>query len=127
MRAAFCSGVMISAFRSVLALRRHRRCFCLSAVTLLVFAVSGRASLVDVTAPTTSWTIIRYGAAPSNDPFVDQQTGSAEVDIVGNALHPSVYTMFGDANTPSLIDGTLRSASGSELMSRPRGLRRRCS
>lgn len=74
----------------------------------LLGTVAGvQASLVDVTAPTTSWTVIRYGGSPSTDPIVDQQTGSAEGDIVGNLLHPSVYTMFGDANTPSLTDGTL--------------------
>jgi hypothetical protein len=60
-----------------------------------------------VTAPTTGWKVIRYGSNPSSDPGVDQQTGSAEGDIVGNSLNPSVYTMFGDANTPSLTDGHL--------------------
>ena len=41
------------------------------------------------------------------DPSRDQQTGSAEGDIVGNAANPSVYTTFGNGNTPSLTDGTL--------------------
>ena len=55
---------------------------------------------------TTGWTPIQY-AASNPDPSNDQQTGSSEGDIVGNALHPSVYTTFGDGNTPSLTDGTL--------------------
>ena len=79
----------------------------LLATALTCTAGTAVASVVDVNAPTTSWTVIRYGGSPSSDPFVDQQTGSAEGDIVGNSLHPSVYTMFGDANTPSTTDGTL--------------------
>jgi hypothetical protein len=75
---------------------------------VVVCATQLNASTVDVTAPTTSWTIIKYGGSNSNDPFVDQQTGSAEGDIVGNQLHPSVYTMFGDNNTTANhTDGTL--------------------
>lgn len=78
--------------------------FC--AVVLPVARLS--ASLVDVTAPTTSWTIVKYGGSNSSDPIVDQQTGSAEGDIVGNQSHPSVYTMFGDGNTPTNhTDGTI--------------------
>ena len=68
---------------------------------------TARASIVDVSSPTTSWTGIRYGGANGFDPVVDQQTGSAEGDIVGNAQHASVYTSFGDANTPSKTDGDL--------------------
>jgi hypothetical protein len=71
---------------------------------MLGSAASG--SVVDVTAPTTSWTPIQY-ASSTPDPSNDQQTGSSEGDIVGNAAHPSAYTMFGDGNTPSPTDGTL--------------------
>ena len=69
-----------------------------------VFSLSA-GSTVDVTAPTSGWTAILY---PNNspDPSNDQQTGTSEGDIVGNALHPSVYTAFGDAGTPSLTDGS---------------------
>jgi hypothetical protein len=63
-------------------------------------------SVVDITSPTTGWTPIQY-SNNNPDPSSDQQTGSAEGDIVGNASHPSVYTTFGDGNTPSLTDGTL--------------------
>lgn len=65
------------------------------------------ASLVDVTSPTTGWTPIRYGSSNGYDPTIDQQTGSAEGDLVGNATHASVYTYFGDGNTPSTTDGSL--------------------
>jgi hypothetical protein len=64
------------------------------------------ASVVDLTSPTTDWTPILYSSS-NPDPANDQQTGSSEGDIVGNAAHPSAYTTFGDANTPSLTDGTL--------------------
>jgi hypothetical protein len=61
---------------------------------------------VDVTSPTTDWTVITYGSNHP-DPSNDQQTGSGEGDIVGNVDHPSAYLAFGDAGTPSLTDGTL--------------------
>ena len=69
-------------------------------------ALPAHATIVDLSAPTTSWTPIIY-SNNNPDPSNDQQTGSTEGDIVGNALHASVYTMFGDAGTPSLTDGTL--------------------
>jgi hypothetical protein len=72
----------------------------------LASALPAAATIVDLTAPTTSWTPIQY-SNNNPDPSNDQQTGSSEGDIVGNALHPSAYTMFGDAGTPSLTDGTL--------------------
>ena len=56
--------------------------------------------------PTTDWTVIRYGNN-NPDPSNDQQTGSSEGDIVGNLLHASAYMAFGDAGTPSLVDGTM--------------------
>lgn len=61
---------------------------------------------VDVTSPTTGWTPITYGSN-NPDPSSDQQTGSSEGDIVGNLAHPSAYSAFGDAGTPSLTDGTM--------------------
>jgi hypothetical protein len=78
----------------------------LLAVGLAAAAFPAEATLVDLAAPTTDWTPIIY-SNNNPDPSNDQQTGSSEGDIVGNALHPSVYTMFGDAGTPSLTDGTL--------------------
>ena len=73
---------------------------------MTAIALPARAGVVDLAAPTTDWTPILY-SNNNPDPSNDQQTGSTEGDIVGNALHPSVYTMFGDGGTPSLTDGTL--------------------
>lgn len=81
----------------------------LAAVILtIVFPLARPASatVVDLAAPTTSWTPIIY-SNNNPDPSNDQQTGASEGDIVGNAQHPSAYMMFGDAGTPSLTDGTL--------------------
>lgn len=64
------------------------------------------AALVDITSPSTTWTPVLY-ANNNPDPTRDQQTGSAEGDIVGNAANPSVFTTFGNGDTPSLTDGTL--------------------
>jgi hypothetical protein len=66
-----------------------------------------RASMVNVNSSTSEWTAIRYGGNAGFDVAVDQQTGSAEGDIVGNAQHGSVYTYFGDGNPLSLTDGDL--------------------
>jgi hypothetical protein len=78
----------------------------LLAVGIAAICVPASASVVDLAAPTTDWTPILY-SSNNPDPSNDQQTGSTEGDIVGNALHPSAYTMFGDGGTPSLTDGTL--------------------
>ena len=75
-------------------------------IVLLTSALSATATIVDLSSPTDGWTPIRY-SNNNPDPSNDQQTGSSEGDIVGNALHPSAYTIFGDAGTPSTTDGTL--------------------
>src|SRR5215217_7221263 len=81
--------------------------FCATVLASVVATASpANGSIVDVTSPTTSWTAILYGNN-NPDPSNDQQTGSSEGDIVGNLNHPSVYTAFGDGNTPSLTDGVL--------------------
>ena len=78
----------------------------LVAIVLLTSSFSATASVVDLTGPTTDWTPILY-SSNNPDPSNDQQTGSSEGDIVGNALHPSAYTIFENGGTPSLTDGTL--------------------
>src|SRR5947209_4041180 len=75
-------------------------------VAALALAPAAAASVVDVTAPTTSWTPVQYSNS-TPDPSNDQQTGSSEGDVVGNGSHPSFYTMFGDAGTPSTTDGEI--------------------
>lgn len=79
----------------------------LALFALVGYAQSARASLVDVASSTVGWTGIRYGGNNGYDPIIDQQTGSAEGDIVGNAQNASVYTFFADRNTPSKTDGDL--------------------
>jgi hypothetical protein len=87
----------------VLSVLRQLGC---AALVVFIFTQSLRASVVDVTSPTTSWTAVQYSNS-TPDPSSDQQTGSSEGDIVGNSLHPSFYTTFGDAGTLSLTDGTI--------------------
>src|SRR5205085_1730403 len=78
----------------------------LVAIALLTPALPATATIVDLSSNTDGWTPIRY-SNNNPDPSNDQQTGSSEGDIVGNALHPSAYTIFGDGGTPSTTDGTL--------------------
>src|SRR5438067_11219009 len=78
----------------------------LAAIALLTPALPATATIVDLSSNTDGWTPIRY-SNNNPDPSNDQQTGSSEGDIVGNALHPSAYTIFGDGGTPSTTDGTL--------------------
>ena len=78
----------------------------LLALGIAATALPASASVVDLTGPTTAWTPIQY-SNNNPDPSNDQQTGSSEGDIVGNALHPSVYGIFENGGTPSLTDGTL--------------------
>ena len=85
---------------------KQRRIPALAAACIAVLCSSANGALVDINSPSTTWTPVLY-ANNNPDPSKDQQTGSAEGDIVGNALNPSVYTTFGNANTPSLTDGTL--------------------
>jgi hypothetical protein len=81
--------------------------FLLGIVGFAVISFEANASLVNISSSTSQWTAIRYGGNNGYDPTIDQQTGSAEGDIVGNAQHGSVYTYFGDRNTLSLTDGDL--------------------
>ena len=63
---------------------------------------------MDPASPATVWKAVTYpvsGVVP--DPSSDQQTGSEEGDIVGNASQSALYTQFDNAGTPSTTDGTL--------------------
>ena len=44
--------------------------------------------------PTTFWVPLAYGNANSPDAARDQQTGSGEVDLVGDLSHPSFYMNY---------------------------------
>jgi hypothetical protein len=50
----------------------------------------------DPNSDTTSWVPILYGSGNVPDPSADQQTGSAESDIVGNLSEPSLYMQLAD-------------------------------
>ncbi|MDH5307820.1 MAG: hypothetical protein OEW02_11615, partial [Myxococcales bacterium] len=78
-----------------------------SLLLLLHLAAGGAAALpIDPTSSTSVWDAIIYPAS-TPDPTGDQGTGDREGDIVGDALHAALYTLFDDAGTPSLTDGTL--------------------
>jgi hypothetical protein len=48
----------------------------------------------DPNSPTSLWVPILYGNNNYPDPSADQQTGSAESDIVGNLSQPSLYMQY---------------------------------
>lgn len=48
--------------------------------------------------PTTQWVPILYGNSNFPDPSADQQTGSAESDIVGNLSQPSLYMQYNNGS-----------------------------
>jgi hypothetical protein len=56
--------------------------------------------------PSTQWVPLLYGNTVP-DPSADQQTGSSESDIVGNAAHPSLYMKYNDGGTPGPTNGFL--------------------
>jgi len=57
--------------------------------------------------PTTQWVPILYGNNNFPDPSSDQQTGSSESDIVGNAAHPPLYMRYSDGGFGSPTSGYL--------------------
>jgi hypothetical protein len=73
-------------------------------IGLLALCGMAQAALV-IGSPTTNWNPISYGSNIP-DPSSDQQTGQADVDLVGNATHASFYTQFDGAGTTNLNDGT---------------------
>ncbi|WAC20578.1 hypothetical protein OVA24_04195 [Luteolibacter sp. SL250] len=76
---------------------------------LSVFLASPMSVLaaISVSGPTTGWLAVQYADAPSADASGDQQKGSAEGDIVGDAANPSFYTAFDDGGTVSLADDVI--------------------
>lgn len=73
-------------------------------MAMVMLCGMAQAALV-VGSSTTNWNPISYGPNIP-DPSTDQQTGQADVDLVGNATHASFYTQFDGAGTNSLTDGT---------------------
>lgn len=85
--------------------------FRLAAVVGLLAAavatpLSARGAPIIPDSSTDLWTAISYPTLLP-DFSDDQQTGITEADVVGDGLNPAFYTLFDDAGTPSLTDGTL--------------------
>ena len=77
------------------------------AALILAVASSQAFGAITITSPTVNWTAILYTNPAQADPGKDLQTGGIDGDIVGDANHPSLYTIFDDAGTPSLTDGDI--------------------
>jgi hypothetical protein len=77
----------------------QRRHLVLRTCILATLLLPGLAHGLAIGGLTSEWVAIEYpGANP--DPFVDQQTGHAEADIVGTTNAPAIYTQFDDNGTP---------------------------
>lgn len=84
-----------------------RNTFLPLSVALAAFA-SPASAAISITSATSLWTAITYADPNAADPSLDQQTGTVEGDIVGNAAHPSLYTIFDDGGTPGVLtDGEI--------------------
>ena len=76
-------------------------------MALAAFANPASAA-ISITSSTALWTAITYANPNAADPSNDQQTGTVEGDIVGNATHASLYTTFDDGGTAgNLTDGEI--------------------
>lgn len=51
------------------------------------------------------WVAVMYG--PTKDPAGDSQAGAADTDIVGDAIHGSLYTAYDDNGTASTADDSV--------------------
>jgi hypothetical protein len=60
-----------------------------------------------VSAQNSLWKVVQSGGAPMTDFNQDQQTGTTEGDLVGNATNPLLYGFFDPGTPGSLTDGTL--------------------
>ena len=60
----------------------------------VLFLSSTAFAQTDPNSSTTNWVPILYGTNSIPDPSADQQTGSAESDIVGNLSEPSLYMQY---------------------------------
>lgn len=76
-------------------------------VAFAAFASQASAA-ISITSASSLWTAITYADPNAADPSLDQQTGTVEGDIVGNAAHQSLYTIFDDGGTPGVLtDGEI--------------------
>jgi hypothetical protein len=73
----------------------------------LALSISAQAQ-IDPASSTSAWTPIQYGPAVVPDYTADQQGGSSEGDIVGDANNPALYISHYNGGTPTLFtDGEL--------------------
>lgn len=89
----------------------------------LAACASTASAAISVSSPTTSWVVVPYANPALADPSGDQQTGSPEGDIVGNAENPSFYVKFDGGGTPSLTDGEIAFRLRLGADSNPAGLK----
>ncbi len=98
---------MLIVFRSNGSKFSVKTSFLLLPVALATFA-SHASAAISITSATSLWTAITYADPNAADPSLDQQTGTVEGDIVGNAAHQSLYTIFDDGGTPGVLtDGEI--------------------
>ena len=75
----------------------YRQFNYLTAIAAVIFVLSPQAfAQPNPDSPATQWVPILYGNNIVPDPSGDQQTGSAELDIVGNLSEPSLYLQYAD-------------------------------
>lgn len=72
----------------------------------LALAGAAQAAPIDPLSPTSGWLEIAYPTTTPDAPL-DQATGDAEGDIVGDADNAAFYLLFDDAGTASSTDGNL--------------------
>jgi hypothetical protein len=88
-----------------------RKPFLMTAVMVITCAMPFCASTglgqILPNSPAPQWVTVLFGNNNFPDPSSDQQTGSAEADIVGNRGHPSLYMRYHDGGVGSPTNGYL--------------------
>ena len=72
---------------------------------LLIGTTLARAEIF-VNGPTIDWAVVQYPGVTSDWP-TDQQANAPDLEIVGDATHPAIYTQFDDAETSDPADGEI--------------------
>ena len=74
--------------------RQKRTKTVLLLLSVIALLVPSAFAQLDPNSPSTQWVPILYGNGNYPDPTDDQQTGSAEGDLVGNSSQPSLYMQY---------------------------------
>jgi hypothetical protein len=78
------------------------------AVLGILISSSAFAQIPSTSNTTGLWkTVTTSGGQSMTDPFIDQQTGTTEGDLVGNAANPLLFAHFNPGTAGSLTDGTI--------------------